>query len=186
MRPIGAGTTGGVQQAAPSSLSPRQHGCLGDRRRLRQAAEAEPERHQDQEGAQPRPLADHRPRLAGGRTDRARVRQAVHPDQAELDGLDLPPQISAGGTPTNEHAAGRLAARSRCVFRFGTISDSATRRSLPGPSGGAVARDELRASGSSAIRSRADLLLWIRSGAPRHPGSSKSSALNTERCCSSL
>ena len=36
-----------------------------------------------QEDAQPRPLADHRPRLAGGRADRARLRQAVRPGQAE-------------------------------------------------------------------------------------------------------
>ena len=51
----------------------------------------QPERHRDQEDAQPRPLADHRPRLAGGRADRARLRQAVRPGQAELAGLDLPP-----------------------------------------------------------------------------------------------
>ena len=60
------------------------HGSLGDRQRLLQAAEAQPERHRDQEDAQPRPLADHRPRLAGGRADRARLRQAVRPGQAEL------------------------------------------------------------------------------------------------------
>ncbi|HMG28970.1 MAG TPA: alpha/beta hydrolase [Jiangellaceae bacterium] len=58
-----------------------------------QAAKAQPERHRDQEDAQPRPLADHRLRLAGGRADRARLRQAVRPGQAELAGLDLLPEF---------------------------------------------------------------------------------------------
>ena len=40
------------------------HGSLGDRQRCLQAAEAQPERHRDQEDARPRPLADHRPGLA--------------------------------------------------------------------------------------------------------------------------
>ena len=34
--------------------------------------------HGDQADAEPRPRADDRPRLAGGRSDRARVRQALH------------------------------------------------------------------------------------------------------------
>ena len=67
----------------------KDHGSLGGRQRRLQAAEAQPERHRDQEDAQPRPLADHRPRLAGGRADRARLRQAVRPGQAELAGIDL-------------------------------------------------------------------------------------------------
>src|SRR4029453_2334783 len=67
------------------------HGSLADRQRRLQAAKAQPERHRDQEDTQPRPLADRRPRLAGGRADRPRLRQAVRPGQAELGRLVLPP-----------------------------------------------------------------------------------------------
>ena len=77
------------------------HGSLGDRQRFVQASEAQPERHRDQEDAQPGPLADHRPRMAGGRADRARLHQAVRPGQSELAGLDL----RHGGTPTSEAGA---------------------------------------------------------------------------------
>jgi len=43
-----------------------------------QAAAAQPRRDGDREDAEPRPLADGRPRLARGRRDRARLRQEVH------------------------------------------------------------------------------------------------------------
>jgi non-heme chloroperoxidase len=39
----------------------------------------------------PRPLADDRPRLAGGRADRARLRRAVRPGQTELAGRPFVP-----------------------------------------------------------------------------------------------
>ena len=45
-------------------------------------------------------LADHRPRVAGGRSDRARFRQAVRPGQADPDrlrgGADVPGRCSSG------------------------------------------------------------------------------------------
>src|SRR4029077_7518233 len=61
--------------------------------------EAQPERHRDQEDAQPRPLADHRPWLAGGRADRARLRQAVRPGKAALacGPLRVPPTMRHRG-----------------------------------------------------------------------------------------
>ena len=68
-----------IGPAADPRRGERPHGSLGDRQRFLQAAEAQPERHRDQEDAQPWPLANHRPRLAGGRADRARLRRAVRP-----------------------------------------------------------------------------------------------------------
>ena len=57
------------------------HGAVGDRQRLLQETEPQLGRHRDQENPEPRPLADDRQRLARGRGDRARVRQAVHPSK---------------------------------------------------------------------------------------------------------
>jgi pimeloyl-ACP methyl ester carboxylesterase len=55
----------------------RPHGAVGDRERRLQAPEAKPGRDRDRPDAEPRPLAHDRPRLAGGRPDRTRLRQAV-------------------------------------------------------------------------------------------------------------
>ena len=54
------------------------HGAVGDRERRLQAAEAQPRRHGDREDPEPRPFAHDRPRLARGRPDGARLRQAFH------------------------------------------------------------------------------------------------------------
>src|SRR5437764_2746919 len=51
--------------------------AVGDRKRRLQAAEAEPRRDADREDPEPRPLPHDRPRLARGRPDGARLRQAV-------------------------------------------------------------------------------------------------------------
>ena len=54
------------------------YGPLGDRERVLQEAEAQQGRDRDRQDAGPRALADDRRRLAGGRREGARVRQAVH------------------------------------------------------------------------------------------------------------
>src|SRR5882672_11324971 len=54
------------------------YGPLGDRERILQEAEAQQERDRDRQDAGPRARADDRRRLAGGRREGARVRQAVH------------------------------------------------------------------------------------------------------------
>jgi pimeloyl-ACP methyl ester carboxylesterase len=54
-----------------------QHGPLGDRERVVQAAAGQQRRDRDRRDPQPRTRADDRQRLAGGRRQGARVRQAL-------------------------------------------------------------------------------------------------------------
>src|SRR4029453_9691565 len=61
--------------------------------------------HRDQEDAQPRPLADHRPRLAGGRADCARLRSAVRPGQAELASRPAPGDNQVPLRALGQHAS---------------------------------------------------------------------------------
>src|SRR5262249_27414210 len=53
------------------------HGAVGDRERRLQAAEPQSGRDGDREDPEPRPLPHDRPRLARGRPDGARLREAL-------------------------------------------------------------------------------------------------------------
>jgi pimeloyl-ACP methyl ester carboxylesterase len=63
------------------------HRSMGDRQGRLQAAEAQPGRDGDREDAEPRPLPHDRPRLARGRPDGARLRQAVHIKRSRDDAI---------------------------------------------------------------------------------------------------
>ena len=67
----------GARAAADHRRREGPHGAVGDRKRIVQAPATEPGGHRDQKDPQPRSLAHHRQRLARGRRDGARVRQAL-------------------------------------------------------------------------------------------------------------
>src|SRR5205085_2840983 len=83
------------------------HGAVGDRERGLQAAEAEPSRDGDREDAEPRPLPHDRPRLARGRRDCTRIRQAVTVPASSKSGpatispsgatITVPPRVKTSG-----------------------------------------------------------------------------------------
>ena len=93
------------------------------------AAEAQPRGDGDREDAGPRPRAHPRPRLAAGRADRTRFRQAFRPGQGELGTDDLGPSPAHRSTsqrlkelrPALE--AVRPAARSARHHRWPSASD---------------------------------------------------------------
>ncbi len=73
---------GGYEEPRPRSPADHRrregpYGAVGDRERRLQTAEAPPRCDRDREDAQPRSLPHDRPRLARGRPDGARLRQAV-------------------------------------------------------------------------------------------------------------
>ncbi len=76
------GREGEYEEPRPRSAADHRrregpHGAVGDCERRLQAAEAQPRRDGDREDLEPRPLPHDRPRVARGRPDGARLRQAV-------------------------------------------------------------------------------------------------------------
>jgi pimeloyl-ACP methyl ester carboxylesterase len=74
------------------------YGPLGDRERVLQKGDTQQERDRDRQDAGPRARADNRRRLAGGRREGARVRQAVHKDHGESG-------VKQRRTPVNNETA---------------------------------------------------------------------------------
>src|SRR5439155_25002266 len=100
---------------------------VGDRGRLVQEAKAEQGRDRDHQGTQPRALARDRQRLAGGRRDGARLRQALR-----LVATTMYDVIVAGLGAHGSSAAYHLAARGASVVGF----DRFARGHTLGSSGG--------------------------------------------------